>query len=76
LCAPAVRSAVRKLLEPIAPHVAVLSLSEVVGDVTPQVVGVVTVGEVSGDHGDERDHRLGNQPGQSLVEDGYESANV
>jgi flagellar biosynthesis protein FlhA len=77
LCAPAVRSAVRKLLEPIAPHVAVLSLSEVVGDVTPQVVGVVSVGEVSGDHhGDHVDHGLGNQPGQSLVEDGYESANV
>src|SRR5439155_12582417 len=66
LCAPAVRSAVKKLLEPVAPHVAVLSLGEVVSDVTPDVVGVV--GDDPGD--DEVSTR------DRMVEDGYESANV
>ena len=66
LCAPAVRSAVKKLLEPVAPHVAVLSLAEVVSDVTPDVVGVV--GDDPGD--DEVSTR------DRMVEDGYESANV
>ncbi|MEO6435977.1 MAG: flagellar biosynthesis protein FlhA [Tepidisphaeraceae bacterium] len=74
LCAPGVRSAVRKLIEPIAPHVAVLSLAEVVGDVTPEVLGVVgdAVGDAAGnqhvgDHGNDADQS---------VEDGYESTNV
>ncbi len=71
LCAPVVRAAVRKLLEPLAPHVAVLSLSEVVGDVTPQVVGVVAIGELSGDS-----HHPGSGSSHALVEEGYESANV
>jgi flagellar biosynthesis protein FlhA len=66
LCAPAVRSAVRRLIEPAAPHLAVLSLAEVVGDVTPQVVSVV--GESLGD-----DLR---GSGDRMIEDGYESANV
>ena len=70
LCAPVVRPAVGKLLEPLAPHVAVLSLAEVVGDVTPQVVGVV--GDANGEHvvGDHGDN------GDQAVEDGYESSNV
>jgi len=69
LCAPAVRSAVRKLLEPVAPHVAVLSLAEVVGDVTPDVIGVV------GDEAGVDDRGL-QGPGDHMIEDGYEPANV
>jgi flagellar biosynthesis protein FlhA len=92
LCAPAVRSAVRKLLEPVAPLVAVLSLAEVVGDVAPEVVGVVgdESGDDSGDGVDDSDDGLGGGLGDDLggsgnnmgnfddrrVEDGYESANV
>lgn len=72
LCAPAVRSAVRRLLEPHAPQVAVLSLSEVVGDVSVEVVGVVgeSSANISANIADER------EPGNRMVEDGYESANV
>jgi hypothetical protein len=58
---------VRKLLEPVAPQVAVLSLAEVVSDVTPDVVGVV--GDDSGD-----DVTINEEDQQ--VEDGYEPANV
>ena len=70
LCAPSVRGAVRKLLEPVAPHVAVLSLAEVVGDVTPDVVGVV--GDDPGDDGS----MDGPITEDRTVEDGYEPANV
>jgi flagellar biosynthesis protein FlhA len=70
LCAPVVRSTVRKLIEPAAAHVAVLSLAEVVGDVTPEVVGVV--GDMTG----ERDVEDPGSDGDLPVEDGYESSNV
>jgi flagellar biosynthesis protein FlhA len=71
LCAPAVRSAVRKLLEPVNPHIAVLSLAEVVSDVTPDVVGVV------GDEpGDDRPTDGPMITSDREVEDGYEPANV
>jgi flagellar biosynthesis component FlhA len=73
LTSPAVRSAVRKLIESLAPHLAVLSLAEVVGDVRLNQVGVV--GADNGGDG---------EPGKSLtgsgedgfIEDGYEPANV
>ena len=77
LCAPVVRAAVRKLLEPLAPHVAVLSLAEVVGDVTPQVVGVV--GDANGGDANGRDangEQIVGDHGDQAVEDGYESSNV
>ena len=41
LCTPQVRGAMRKLIEPVAPQIAVLSLAEVTADVSPDVVGVV-----------------------------------
>jgi flagellar biosynthesis protein FlhA len=66
LCAPQVRGAVRKLIEPVAPQIAVLSLAEVSGDVAPDVVGVVGE-EASGQQG---------APGEKLIEEGYESSNV
>ena len=70
LTSPAVRAAVKKLVEPLAPHLAVLSLAEVVGDVRPDVVAVV--GER---HGDQLGaDNLGSS--DRMVEDGYESANV
>jgi flagellar biosynthesis protein FlhA len=62
LCTPQVRSAVRKLVEPVAPQVAVLSLSEVVADVTPDVIGVV------GDEGAGEEAGLGDDG--IVVEDG------
>ncbi len=72
LCAPQVRGAMRKLIEPVAPQIAVLSLAEVTADVSPDVVGVV--GEESSDlHGS-----LDNAQASSRdsVEEGYESSNV
>ena len=41
LCSPAVRSSVRKLLEPAMPLVAVLAYNEVVSDVEVEAVGMV-----------------------------------
>jgi flagellar biosynthesis protein FlhA len=41
LCSPQVRSAVRKMIEPSLPHVAVLAYNEVVPDVTVEAVGLV-----------------------------------
>jgi flagellar biosynthesis protein FlhA len=41
LCSPQVRAAVRKMIEPSLPHVAVLSYNEVVPDVTVEAVGLV-----------------------------------
>ncbi len=82
LCAPGVRGAVRKLLEPIAPHVAVLSLAEVVSDVTPDVVGVVgdASGDASGDDPGDDDGLMNGPLTEDRevreVEDGYEPANV
>jgi flagellar biosynthesis protein FlhA len=84
LCAPAVRSAVRKLLEPVNPRLAVLSLAEVVSDVTPDVVGVAGGAEAAGlgdDSGDDDGPHDGSDSGSMndedpTVEDGYESANV
>lgn len=70
ICAPVVRSTVRKLIEPTAAHVAVLSLAEVVCDVTPEVVGVV--GDMTG----ERAVEDSGDDGDLAVEDGYESSNV
>jgi len=75
LCAPQLRATVRKLIEPVAPQIAVLSLAEVTADVSPDVVGVV---------GEETDvpvpqERQGDEVKQGehdLVEDGYESSNV
>jgi flagellar biosynthesis protein FlhA len=70
LTSPAVRAAVKKLVETLAPHLAVLSLAEVVGDVRPEVVSVI--GE---HHGDQLGaDNLGSS--DRMVEDGYESANV
>jgi hypothetical protein len=70
LTSPAVRGAVKKLVEALAPHLAVLSLAEVVGDVRPEVVSVI--GE---HHGDQVGaDNLGSS--DRMVEDGYESANV
>jgi hypothetical protein len=69
LTSPAVRAAVKKLVEPLAPHLAVLSLAEVVGDVRPEVVAVVGSGENQG-----TDNLTGSS--DRMVEDGYESANV
>ncbi|MEA2734613.1 MAG: flagellar biosynthesis protein FlhA, partial [Humisphaera sp.] len=66
LTSPAVRSAVKKLVESFAPHLAVLSLAEVVGDVRPEVVAVV---------GENVSNSLTGS-GDRLIEDGYESANV
>jgi len=57
---------VKKLIEPLAPHLAVLSLAEIVGDVRPEVVAVV--GENQGNESTGSSDRM--------VEDGYESANV
>jgi flagellar biosynthesis protein FlhA len=70
LTAPAVRSAVRKLVETLAPHLAVLSLAEVVGDVRPNVVGVVG----SSSNGEPGNSLTGSEDG--FIEDGYEPANV
>jgi flagellar biosynthesis protein FlhA len=67
LTSPAVRAAVKKLVEPLAPHLAVLSLAEVVGDVRPEVAAVV--GDSVG-----TDNLTGSS--DRMVEDGYESANV
>jgi flagellar biosynthesis protein FlhA len=69
LTSPAVRAAVKKLVEPLAPHLAVLSLAEVVGDVRPEVLAVVGDGEQLG-----TDNLTGSA--DRMVEDGYESANV
>jgi hypothetical protein len=55
--------------------VAVLSLAEVVGDVTPQVVGVV--GDEPGDETDDgASHGGVDDNGDLAVEDGYEPSNV
>jgi flagellar biosynthesis protein FlhA len=61
LCAPQVRSTVRRLIEPVAPQVAVMSLEEVVAEITPEVIGVVAdewaieeAGQLK-DGGDEQD---------------------
>jgi len=82
LCAPQVRACVRKLIEPVAPQVAVLSLAEVVADVTPDVIGVVADQEnveplEQSGAGDGGEAGLGDRVGVSgLVEDRYESSNV
>ena len=70
LTSPAVRAAVKKLIEPLSAHLAVLSLAEVVGDVRPEVVAVV------GENGENAgtDNLTGSS--DRMVEDGYESANV
>jgi flagellar biosynthesis component FlhA len=68
LTAPAVRSAVKRMVEPLAAHLAVLSLAEVVPEVRPKVVAVV--GENAGDN------NTSSGSGDLTVEDGYESANV
>ncbi len=75
LCAPQLRGTVRKLIEPVAPQIAVLSLAEVTPDISPDVVGVV------GEESDvalsqERQGDENNQGDKDLVEDGYESSNV
>ena len=44
LCSPAVRSSVRKLIEPALPTVAVLAYNEVVPDVEVEAVGMVGLG--------------------------------
>jgi flagellar biosynthesis protein FlhA len=41
LCSPQVRAAVRKMIEPSLPHVAVLAYNEVVAEVTVEAVGLV-----------------------------------
>ncbi len=41
LCSPQVRLAVRKMIEPTLPHMAVLSYNEVVPDVTVEAIGIV-----------------------------------
>ncbi len=69
LCAPQVRGAVRKLIEPVAPQIAVLSLAEVTAEVQPDVVGVV--GEETRDL-----HVDGQASSRDSIEDGYEPSNV
>jgi flagellar biosynthesis protein FlhA len=78
LTSPAVRASVKKLVEPLAPHLAVLSLAEVVGDVRPEVVAVVGDGDGDGGGGENEHQGTDNLTGSSdrMVEDGYESANV
>ncbi|HYO11099.1 MAG TPA: flagellar biosynthesis protein FlhA [Tepidisphaeraceae bacterium] len=72
-----IRLAVRRIIEPVAPHVAVLSVAEVTSDVAPDVVGVVGEefgGSSSGGAGILS--ATGRATGDLTVEDGYESANV
>ncbi len=59
LCSPAIRVAVRRILEPAAAHIAVLSLAEITADVLPDIIGVVGAGDeavhtaaAAGDQGD------------------------
>ena len=71
LVSAAIRPVVRKLIEHVAPQVAVLSVAEVTSQVSPDVVGVV------GDERDLNDRGTGDLTvGDLTVEDGYESANV
>ena len=69
LCAPQVRTAVRKLVESVAPQIAVLSLEEVTPDVSADVVGVVGEDDSAADAFRDLDSI-------ETAEDGYESTNV